>query len=72
MARHALSSSGSSMSAYVDLAHTGAVYSAIEKNWASAVALILLAFVPHFELANVFKRLLRVATFILVFRMCCL
>ena len=30
MARHALFSSGSSMSAYVDLAHTGAAYSAIE------------------------------------------
>ena len=30
MARHALFSYGSSMSAYVDLAHTGAAYSAIE------------------------------------------
>ena len=30
IARHALFSSGSNMSAYVDLAHTGAAYSAIE------------------------------------------
>ena len=37
---------------------------------ASAVVLIVLAFVPHFVLANFFKRLLRVATFILVFCIC--
>ena len=30
IARHDLFSSGSNMSAYVDLAHTGAAYSAIE------------------------------------------
>ena len=30
IARHALFSSGSNMSAYVDLAHTGAAYSVIE------------------------------------------
>ena len=30
IARHALFSSGSNMSAYVDLAHTGAAYSTIE------------------------------------------
>ena len=54
MVRHALFSSRSSMSAYVDLVHTGAAYSAIELHRASAVVLIVLAFVPHFELANLF------------------
>ena len=68
IARHALFSSGSNMSAYVDspileqhillLSSTGC-----------AVVLIVLVFVPHFELANFFKRLLQVATFILVFCM---
>ena len=48
IARHALFSSGSNMSAYVDLTHTGAVYSAIESHRASALVLIVLAFVPHF------------------------
>ena len=52
IARHALFSSGSNMSAYVDLVHTGAAYSAIEYHNASAVVLMVLAFVPHFELAN--------------------
>ena len=72
IARHALFSSGSNMSAYVDLAHIGAAYSAIELHRTSAVILIVLALVPHFELANFFKRLFCVATFILVFCMCCL
>ena len=66
IAQHALFSYGSSMIAYVDLAHTGIPDSAIDKYRASAVLLIVLAFVPHFEFANFFKRLLRVATFILV------
>ena len=70
--RHALFSSGSSMSAYVDLAHNGATYSAIEQHSASAGVLIVLAFVSHFELVNFSKRLVRVATFILVFCRCCL
>ena len=72
IARHALFSSRSNMSAYVDLAHTRAAYSAIAAQ-ASSVFLIVLAFPPpHFELAYFFERLLRVATFILVFCMCCL
>ena len=69
IARHALFNSGFNISAYVNLAHTGAAYSAIEWHRASAVLLIVLEFVPHFELANFFKRLLSVATFILVFYM---
>ena len=48
IALHALFSSGSNMSAYVDLAHTGAAYSAIEYYRASAVVLVVLAFVPPF------------------------
>ena len=44
-ARHGLFSSGSSMSAYVDLDHIGAAYSAIEYHSASAIVLIVLAFV---------------------------
>ena len=72
IARHALFSFGSNMSVYVDLVHTGAIYSAIEYHRDSAVVVIVLAFVPHFELANFFKGLLRVAIFILVFCMCCL
>ena len=39
---------------------------------ASAVALVVFVFTPHSELANFFKTLLRVATFILVLCMCCL
>ena len=54
IARHALFSSGSNMSAYVDLAHTGEAYSAIEYHRASNVVLIVLAFVPHFKLVNLF------------------
>ena len=61
IARHTLFSSGPNMSAYVDLAHTGAAYSAIE--WYRAVVFIVLAFVPYFDV---------VGTFILVFCMCCL
>ena len=72
IARHALFSSGSNMSSYVDIAYTGTSYSAIELHRANSVGLIVLAFVPHFKLANLFKRLLQVATFILVFCMCCL
>ena len=60
IARHALFCSGSNMSAYVDLTHT-----CLHK--ASAVVLIVLAFVPYFELDNFFKSLFWVATFILVF-----
>ena len=69
---HVLFSSGSSMSACEDLAHTGAAYSVIAQHRDSAVVLIVNAFVPHFKLSNFFKRLLRVATLILVFGMCCL
>ena len=58
------------MSACEDLGHVGETYSAIEEH--SAVVLVVFVFVPHFELANLFKKLLRVATFILVFCMCCL
>ena len=43
------------MSACEDLAHTGAAYSAIEQHRACTVVLIMLAFVPPFELANFFK-----------------
>ena len=52
-----------------DLAHTGATYSAIEYHRVSAVVLVVLVFVPHFEPTNFFKKLLRVAAFILVFCM---
>ena len=38
----------------------------------SAIVVVVLVFVLHFERTNFFKMLLRVATFILVFRMCCL
>ena len=62
----------SSMFAYVDLAHTGASYSVIEWHRARAVVFKVFAFVPYFELATFLKRLLRVATFILAFCMCCL
>ena len=62
----------SSMSAYEDLSHTGAAYSAIEYHRTSAVDLRILAFVPHSELANFFNRLLPVATFMLKFCMYCL
>ena len=41
-------------------------YSANEKHRVSAVVLIVLAFVTNFELDNLFKRLLREATFILL------
>ena len=68
----ALFSSGSNTYAYVDLAHTGSAYTAIEEHRVNAVVLIVLAFVPYFELANFFKRLLGLATFILVFCMSCL
>ena len=46
------------MSACEDLAHTGAAYSAIEEHMTSAVVLIVFAlnFVPHFELAIFFRR----------------
>ena len=66
--RHTLSSYGSNMSAYVDFAHIdiGAAYSAIDLHRASAVVLIVFAFVPYFELDIFFKRLLRVASFILL------
>ena len=69
IARYALFSSGPNMSVYVDLAHTRAAYSVIEYHRTSAVVLIVIAFVSHFGLANFFKMLLRVATFILVFCM---
>ena len=42
----------------------------LEYHKAKAVVLIVLAFVPHLEFANFFSRLFRVATFILVQRMC--
>ena len=45
--RHALFSSGSSMSACEYLAHTRATYSAIEWHRARAVVLVVLIFVPH-------------------------
>ena len=65
---HALFSFRSSMGEIFARRHT--TYSAIEKHRVSAVVLVVLVFVPHSELANFFKRLLRVATFILVFCMC--
>ena len=66
---HSLFSFGSSMSVCEDLAHTGTAYSAIEWHMACALVLIVLVFVLHFELTNFLKRLLRVATFILLFCM---
>ena len=59
IARHALFSVWSIMSACEDLGHTGATYSTIPYNRASAVALVVLVFVPHFEIDNFFRGLLR-------------
>ena len=50
------------MSASENLAHTVAAYSLFEQHRISAVVLIVLAFVPHFKLTNVFKVLLRGAS----------
>ena len=63
IAGNALSSSWSNMSAYVDPAHTGAACAAIEWHMASV------SICSHFELDNLFKKLLRIATFILMFCM---
>ena len=60
------------MSACEVLAHTGATYSAIQWHRASTVVLVVLVFILYFDLDNLIKGLLRVATFILVFCMCCL
>ena len=72
IARHALFSFGSRMSVCEDLAHIGATYYAIDLHMTSAVVLIVLVFVLHFERNIFFKRLLLVATFILVLCICCL
>ena len=72
IARHALFSFGASIFMCGDLAHTVVTYSAIEQHMASAVALVVLVFVLHFEITNYFKRLFLVATFIFVFCICCL
>ena len=50
IARHAIFRFGSSMSACGDLAHTGVTYFAFEQHRASVVVLVVLVFVPHFEL----------------------
>ena len=62
IAHHALFSYESSMSACENL----------ELHRVSVIIFIVIVFVPYFELANFFKGLLRVATLILVFCMCCL
>ena len=69
IARHALFSYGSSMSACEHITHTGATYYAIEYHRVSVVVIVVLVFVPNFELANFIKRLLWITTFILV---CCM
>ena len=66
-ARYDLCSTESSMIVYVYyLAHPGAAYAVIVSHMASIVVLIVIAFLPHFELYNLFRRC------ILIFSMFCL
>ena len=69
---HASFSSGSSLEACGDLAQTGHAYSDTEYASANHVVLIVLVLQPHLEFDNLFRRLFRVATFILVVCMCVL
>ena len=71
IARHALFSFGSSMPVCEDPIMEQHILR-LSSTMASAVVFVVIVFVLHFELTNFIKRLLRVATFILVFGMCCL
>ena len=67
---HASFSSGSSLEACGDQDQTGHTYSAAVYDSANAVVLIVLALQPHLEFDNLFRRLFRVATVIVVCDFC--
>ena len=72
MIRQALFSSASTFFAWQDFDQTGEQYSAVEKQSARAVDLIVLGFAPQLEFASLLRRLFLVATFALTFLACSL
>ena len=66
IAQHDLFISGFSICTCADLTHTGVAYSVTKLHKANAVVLIVLEFVPHFELDSFFNRFCLVANFIFV------